>query len=153
MSVSRVAPACLLISIAVVPRTSRADAGEVALGAQVGGTYEPATGRAGVALRLGTSDWVSVEGRLGLCVGDDGAAGLVAGGLVVAWDVLAWVPELAVTAGFRVDRERSEPRIGGELGVRRYVGRRWAIGLAAGSEWGPEAGALVTARASLWFEP
>lgn len=153
MSVSRVAPVCLLISIAFAPRTSRADAGEVALGVQVGGAYEPAAGRAGVALRLGTSDWASVEGRLGLGLGDDRAAGLVAGGLVVAWDVLAWVPELTVTAGFWIDRERSEPRISGELGVRRYVGRRWAIGLAAGSEWGPEAGALVIARASLWFEP
>lgn len=152
MSLGRVALASILI-LCASPRSSWADAGDVAIGAELGAACDPAGGRVGAALRLGISDWAAVEGRLGLGVGDGRLAGRAAGGLVGVWDVLTWVPEATLAVGCQIDREQSEPRIIGEVGVRRYVGRRWAIGLAAGAEWGPAAGAFATVRASFWLEP
>jgi hypothetical protein len=75
------------------------------------------------------------------------------GGLVVAWDVLAWVPEATVVAGVQFDRKQAELRLGAEVGARRYVAREWAIGMVAGAEWGPTAGAMMTVAVAVWLEP
>jgi len=143
----------VLVFAAVVAAasTARADAGEIALGPQLVGAYHPAEGRAGVALRIGATDWVALEARLGLGLRRGNALSQISGGVVVAWDVLAWVPELALTVGAQLDRHEIEPRMNAEVGFRRYFGPSSSLGFAGGGEWGPITGGAVTLRVTLWL--
>ncbi len=137
----------------VAPQAARADKGELALGPQTALIY-PVAGRVGAAARLGLTDWISVEARLGIGYDRTRLSGNASAGLVLAWDVLTWVPELAVAAGVSLpsgESGRRDPRFGADVGVRTFFGPRASFSIAAGTEWGPLLGWAAMLRMTLWL--
>ncbi len=117
------------------PLCARADAGEWLVGA--GGVVQlPLEGGVVASADVGLSDvWAAqaqLEGRWGAS-----AAGVALLGVVAAWDVFSWVPELSLAAGARLDEEL-HPAVAARLGVRRYLSPNWSVTLAAGAVAWPE---------------
>ncbi len=142
----------VIVVTLVAPDAVRADKGELALGPHAALFY-PVAGRVGGAARLGLTDWISVEGRLGIGYDRTRVSSNASAGLVLAWDVLTWVPELAFAAGVSLPHGgsgRCEPRFGADIGIRHYFGPRSSFGIAAGTEWGPLVGWTVALRLTVW---
>jgi hypothetical protein len=146
-----VAAACiaLLVSlVTVTPRFAAADSGELAVGAFAGATL-PLAASAGLAGRVGLSDWFWVDARLQLLAGDamagEGAVGLVAG-----LDALSWVPEARLAAGARLDRGGVDPSVWLWLGVRRFLSLSWSLSLDLGAQWLPDAWGGAAAIGVWW---
>lgn len=145
----------LLIVVATLvaflaPHGLRADKGELAIGPQVTSIY-PVAGRLGAAARLGLTDWISVEARLGIGYDRQRLSSNAVVGLVLAWDVLTWVPEFSIAAGVSLPDGELDPRFGADVGFRHHFGLSTSFGLAAGAEWGPLLGWTATARMTLWL--
>lgn len=124
---------CLL-----TPTLVSADAGELVLGPWVEGGWRPAA-HAGVTSRLGLTDVLAVDVRLGASLNEVGVGGVGSVGVIAAWDVLAWVPELRLGGGLAVDDDGVSGRVMGSIGVRRYVSPTWSWALAVGAQWSPHA--------------
>ncbi len=95
-----------------------------------------ATGAMLLALaEWGLSDMSALRLEAGLSHGGPGGrlSGDVGGGLVLLWDVLAWVPVVSLSAGVRALGD-SPPtlRYGGTLEVRRTLTTPWWLGLSMG---------------------
>ncbi len=112
--------------------TAQAGSGELALGAAA--TYVgPAEGVVGPLATVGLHDFVALRGLAQGGYGEDGAALLVAGELVLLFDVIAWVPELSLGGGVRVAEDGSAGLLLASFGVRRYVSMEWSVGAWAGA--------------------
>jgi hypothetical protein len=121
------------------PATASADRGERWLGLAVVGEVPRAAGLDGT-LQLGLGDALSSRLSLGARLGADGlVVGVASAGLAVAWDVVAWVPELGVRAGLRVRADSGGDRVAGEgaleLGLTRYLSLGTALRLSLAGGW------------------
>lgn len=130
--------ACLLfLALSLLPADLIADTGDVALGPMLSGGW-PAEGRLGATVRFGVGDWLALDVRLGAAVDEHGVLGVGSAGVIAAWDVLAWVPELRLAGGARVAEAGVDPRVIAELGVRHYLGLELSLLISVGGEWTPE---------------
>jgi hypothetical protein len=114
------APALLAAVAALAPAHAWADRGELLWGGAAVGELPGAAGVDGLA-QLGLTDVLWLRGSVGGRYRFPGVAGEALVGLVGAWDVLAWVPELSVSAGGTVGA-RSDLELQVGAGLRRWVG-------------------------------
>jgi hypothetical protein len=121
---------------------ARADEGDLSFGAGVSYavTHEA---RLDGRIDLGLTQFVSARALLGVGLRDsapgDGVdtrpRGLAALGLVYAYDVLTWVPELGAYGGASFGDGFHHARVLALAGVRRYLSRTASIALSAGAEY------------------
>lgn len=120
--------------------TALADRGERAVGFDLGGGY-PAGGRASISAEEGLSDWVAARLEGGLHISEtDGRVNpeaLASFGMVVAFDVFAWVPEVYLGAGGAFGEHAIRGRIIARGGVRRYLAMDWSLTFRLVGEWSP----------------
>jgi hypothetical protein len=148
----------------VAPARAHADAGEVLLGAEVAGELASGAGL-DVAAQLGVGDAVALRGWLGggrysvtHAAGAGSAGGVAAAanafdagvGVLWAWDVLSWVPELAVGGTVRVSATESVAAGLATVGLRRFVNADWSLSCTLGGGWRSTGEALGLARVGLW---
>jgi hypothetical protein len=129
---------------------ARADSGDLSAGPLAAAGWPEAEGRAGLVVRWGLGDWLSLDARGAGALGDVRPGGCASLGLVLAWDVLAWVPEARLAAGTRLHEEGVDGRLVGGVGVRRYLSLDLALGLELAAEWSPD-GWLGVASLDLLF--
>ena len=113
---------------------AHADAGELALGPTLSLGLHPATGALGLSGELGLSDWLATRASASATLNDAGHfGGRGLAGLVAAWDVLSWVPELVAVVG--VDAAHNETAavlVALSLGLRGYWSLDWSWEITAG---------------------
>jgi hypothetical protein len=126
------------IVVLLVAGVARADSGDLSAGPLAAVGWPETEGRAGLVVRWGLGDWLSLDARGGGAFGGVQPGGCASLGLVLAWDVLAWVPEARLAAGARLDQEGAHGRLIGGVGVRRYLSLELALGLELTAEWSPQ---------------
>jgi hypothetical protein len=143
--------AVVLIALALA-LAAPAYASSDAVHAGVGVTYaSPDEARVEGRVSFGLTDFLSFRFNAGMAFGDVTRA-LVSGGVVYAYDVVTWVPELGVYGGGSLGDNIHHGRVLALAGVRRYFTRTFNVGLSAGAEydWAFEkTRALVDV--ALWF--
>jgi hypothetical protein len=127
------------VAVTLLPVKAWADAGEHWLGVALAAELPGAAGGL-LESQLGLSDRFSARLSAGGFGGTAGAAFDTRAGLVWAWDVFSYVPELAVTGGIRVDRTvRAEVALSAD--VRHYLSLNWTLsvggsgGFRSNGEW------------------
>lgn len=128
---------------------AKADQGEVTLGGGAAFVVADEFGGA-LAARLGTGNWSALETVAHAGVDSRELTLGIDGGLVLSWDVLTWVPELAVRAGARHAGQGYEAVVAFDISARRYFGLRWAGSLSLGGRYGSHSGWEATAGVMLW---
>lgn len=124
-----VASACIL-----APSFARADAGELAFGA--GYNYvTPKEHRVLARASYGLSDFFAARVDLGAGFTPDFTRGLASAGLVYAYDVVSWVPEIGVYGGLSFADGDAYGRAAALAGIRRYFSRTISASLSAGAEY------------------
>ncbi len=90
-------------------------------------------------LQYGLSQFLSLRGSAGAGFSEDGTRALLSAGLVYAYDVVTWVPELGVYGGVSLGDGYHHGRVLTLAGVRRYLSRTTSIAVSAGAEydWAP----------------
>ena len=124
----------LAFCVALATTTAFADSGDVSVGGYVGSNFSH-VGRAGLSGRIGLSDWWAMESQLGAQLVDKSVGFEATVAPVLAWDVIAWVPELKMGVGLTTAGEAPSPFWFATLGVRKYVALSWSVGVA-GSYYG-----------------
>jgi hypothetical protein len=134
----------------LAPAVAWADAGELAIGPLLGATL-PVEARAGLAARVGIGDWLAIDARLAAGLWQGQAGGVADLGLIAAWDVLSWVPEVRLTGGGRWFGDRLSPRVSAHLGVRHYLTMSTSITLEGGAEWNSGDDIRAVVSLTVWF--
>lgn len=129
--------------------SAAADQGELGFGA-VAGYATPEEARLELGVGYGLTDFLALRGRGGAALGEGELRGLGTLELVFAWDVLTWVPELALGVGASLGYELA-PRFSALAALRRYLGLRTSLGLAGGVEW-DDVRLRGLASLVLWFD-
>ncbi len=131
-----------------------ADAGDLGLGLSAG-YASPREARFLARGSYGLSDFFAARVDVGAGVTSDFTRGLATAGIVYAYDVLTWVPELGLYGGLSFADGETFGRAQVLAGLRRYLGRTTSLVLSAGAEYdGAQAGgdhvhAIVDL--TLWF--
>ena len=144
------APALLAALAALAPAHARADRGELLWGGAAVGELPRAAGVDGLA-QLGLTDVLWLRGSVGGRYRFAGVAGEALVGLVGAWDVLAWVPEVSVSAGATVGSQTDlELQVG--AGLRRWVGLDTSFTIVLSGGYRPRLGERYgTLAIGLWW--
>jgi hypothetical protein len=129
----------IVLGIALHCGVAKADSGDVSFG--IGATYAVPKQEARVDARIqyGLSQSLSLRGQAGAGFSDAGTRALLSAGLVYAYDIVTWVPEIGVYGGVSLGDGYHHARALALAGVRRYVSRTTSIGVSAGVEydWAP----------------
>lgn len=122
------------LALAAAPESARADAGDLAFGVS-GGYATPREGRLLARGSYGISDALALRVDVGAGFADEFTRGLASGGIVYAYDVVSWVPELGVYGGVSFADGTSFGRAAVLAGMRRYINRATSVTLSAGAEY------------------
>ena len=124
--------------MALAPALASADRGELELGVAAVGEL-PAAGGLDALAQLGLGEVLSLRAGLGGRWSSSGPAADALVGLVGAWDVLAWVPEVAVSAGARVGYD-PDVELQVTAGLRRWIGLDRSLTISIGGGYRPRLG-------------
>ena len=146
--------ALYILYILSAPTLAHADAGELLVGAEAKGELTPAAGVDAVA-QFGLNDLVSLRGWLGGRYGEASASSTRAAldvgvGVVCAWDVLSWVPELMLGGGVRSRAGGAAAETLATVALRRFFGPTWSLSIGGGGGWRFDGNAYGTAHIGLW---
>lgn len=127
--------AWFLTLVLFVPAGLNAASGDLSLGGQVVGSLSPAEVGAGASVDLGLTQFFKLRASLQGRFRDGPEVLMGTAGLVLVFDVLTWVPELALEGGVRWRDTHVAPVAAMSVGVRRYLSLQWSLGLQAGVLW------------------
>ncbi len=140
----------LLVVLWLAPGVAAADAGEVFVGGGVLGGAAPLELGAQAVAQLGLSDLLSLRAEVGGGAYDGDAEGRGAAYLVLAWDVLKWVPELWLGGGARLSSEAAGFGAAG-LGVRYFLDMDLVLLVQGGVELNSEIDVRPVASVSVLY--
>lgn len=134
----------------VVPSSAHADRGDRSLALEAAGFY-PWGGRATLFVQEGISDWLSVRVGAGANFNQAAAEAIGSFGLVAAFDVFAWVPELYLGVGGAVGDPGIRARVCARFAMRTYVSFDWSLTFSVGGEWTPDDDWIGLAGVGIWW--
>ena len=135
----------------LAPAEASADSGELLLGIAANGELPTAVG-ADARAQVGIGDALALRGWLGGLYSGAAASGVLdaGAGVVWAWDVLAWVPELMVGVGLHDTRAPAlECTLGLEL--RHFITPDWSTTIGVSGGWRSHGEFYAGASLGLWL--
>ncbi len=149
-SVARIA-ALVALTLIVAPSAARADWGDRSVAIEAAGSY-PWGGRAMLFVQEGIGDWLSVRVGAGANFNETAAEAIGSFGLVAAFDVFAWVPELYLGVGGAVGDPGIRARLCARVAMRTYLSFDWSLTFGVGGEWTPDDDWLALAGVGVWWQ-
>ena len=99
------------------------------------GYASPKEARVDARIQYGVSQFLALRGSAGAGIANSGTRALLTGGLVYAYDVVTWVPEIGAYGGVSLGDGYHHGRVQALAGLRRYLSRTTSVALSAGAEY------------------
>ena len=142
--------ALVALFVILAPASARADWGDRSVALEGAAAY-PWGGRATLFVQEGISDWLSLRVGAGANFSETDAEAIGSFGLVAAFDVFAWVPELYLGVGGAVGDPGIRARVCARFAMRTYLSFDWSLTFGIGGEWTPDDDWLALGGVGIWW--